>query len=320
MKHNFKVTILLMLLFFSAQILGLFLLNMSIESTVMTEDGTIEVTYTEPITGRPDLQGQDSFAYILLMVLAGTILLLVLIRFKLFKIWKAWFFLAIWGSLTIALSVLMSEIYAAIIALVATYLKLYRPNALIHNFTEIFMYGGIAIMISPMFNVLWGALLLIAISIYDAIAVWKLKHMITLATAQADKKMFAGLLIPYARQKPQAAGKVTKQKEVTMETQSPASNLKISMPEGFEDEEVKSAILGGGDIAFPMLFAGSVMTFLIENGLTREMAYLKTLLIPLFAGIALFILLIKSEKDKFYPAMPFITAGCFVGFLVVILL
>jgi len=28
----------------------------------------------------------------------------------------------------------------------------------------------------------------------------------------------------------------------------------------------------------------------------------------------LFILLTKGEKNKFYPAMPFISAGCFVGY------
>lgn len=318
MKHDFKVTLFLIGLFFSAQIVGLFLLNQSILTIEKEDSGKIEVTYSEPITGRPELEGQDSFIYILIMILVGTALLMLLIKFRLFRIWKAWFFLAIWGALSISFSVLLDDTASIILALALTILKIFRPNVYIHNLTEVFIYGGIAILISPMFNVLWGIMLLIAISIYDAIAVWKLKHMITLATAQADQKMFAGLLIPYKIDKAE-----TQIRESEKKTDRPKSHkdaktiIKTDIPPGIRHEDVKSAILGGGDIAFPMLFAGSVMTWLIEQGISKGTAFFQSLVISAFAGVALYLLLVKSEKDKFYPAMPFISAGCFAGYAVI---
>ena len=47
--------------------------------------------------------------------------------------------------------------------------------------------------------------------------------------------------------------------------------------------------------------------------------FLKTLIIPLFVSLALFYLLVKAKKDKFYPAMPYLTVGCVMGYLIVLL-
>ncbi|MCM2325419.1 MAG: presenilin family intramembrane aspartyl protease [Candidatus Woesearchaeota archaeon] len=308
MKHDLKITYYLVALFFVTQLIGLFLLNQTISEIKTSDTGVITVRYEEPITGRPQMEGQDSFNYIMIMILVGTGLLLLLIKFRLFKVWKAWFFLAILGSLSISLSVFLSDGMSLLVSLVLTVWKIYKPNPIIHNFTEILIYSGIAILISPMFDVFWGIMLLVAISIYDAIAVWKSKHMITLAKAQTENKMFAGLVIPY---KSEAMAKKDKVRVVKVQSKIPLS---------LDQKEVKTAILGGGDIAFPLLFAGSVMTYLIKAGLSSEMAYFKALLIPLFSGMALYLLFLKSEKGKFYPAMPFITAGCLIGYAVVMLL
>jgi len=301
MKHNLSITVHLIGLFFFSQLIGLLLLNQSIEQIEYGEDGTIEVVYEEPYTGRPDLQGQDSFTYTLIMILFGTALLLLLIKFRLFNLWKLWFFLAVMGALSISFAVFIPETYAIALGIIFAYLKLFKPNVIIHNLTEVFMYSGIAILIAPLFTVFWMIMMLIAISIYDAIAVWKSKHMITLAKAQADNKMFAGILIPYT----------TSSNKKTI--------IHHKIPKGFKKQESKSAILGGGDMAFSLLFAGSVMTELIQSGLTKEIALLKSLVVSLFAGIALLLLLFKSHKDKFYPAMPFITTGCLIGYALIIL-
>ncbi len=66
----------------------------------------------------------------------------------------------------------------------------------------------------------------------------------------------------------------------------------------------KEAILGGGDIGFPLIFTGVAMKTL--GG--------KALVIPVFVSLALLLLLVKSEKKKFYPAMPILTLGCFIGY------
>ena len=64
------------------------------------------------------------------------------------------------------------------------------------------------------------------------------------------------------------------------------------------------------------MFAGVVMKNLI---LTNPIltAFLKTLIIPITTSIALYLLLIYGKKNKFYPAMPFLTIGCLIGFAII---
>ena len=57
--------------------------------------------------------------------------------------------------------------------------------------------AAVAAIFAPVFSVLSVSILLVLISIYDAYAVWKSKHMITLAKSQAKANVFAGLMIPY---------------------------------------------------------------------------------------------------------------------------
>ncbi|GAG21233.1 unnamed protein product, partial [marine sediment metagenome] len=114
---------------------------------------------------------------------------------------------------------------------------------------------------------MWSiSILLVIIAIYDAIAVWKTKHMIKLAKFQSKLKVFAGLLIPYGKR--------------------------------------RAAILGGGDIGFPLLFAAVALRTLGA----------RALVIPVVVGVSLLLLLIYGDKNKFYPAMPYLGAGCFIGY------
>lgn len=331
MKHGLKIVLILMTLFYLSQIFGLYLFNLSIDKIEKTENGTIEVKFTEPPTGRPEIDKKsfNPFIYVFSMIIFGTIILLLIIKLKWFKLWKGWFFLAILLSLIITLSVFLDPIISIILATILTFLKLYKPNIIIHNITELFIYSGITIMLAPLFSIDIAFLLLIAISIYDAIAVWKLKHMITLAKAQAEQKMFSGLLIPYSFSfkknilKNDLNKKSIKNNEIgnkkiksNLDQTNKKTKIELKIPKGINAENTKTAILGGGDIAFPMIFSGSIMTWLIEKGISQINAYFYTLIVVFFSGIGLFYLFLKSEKDKFYPAMPFISFGCFIGFVV----
>ncbi|MCX6707222.1 MAG: hypothetical protein NT001_03715, partial [Candidatus Woesearchaeota archaeon] len=82
--------------------------------------------------------------------------------------------------------------------------------------------------------------------------------------------------------------------------------------------QTRQAILGGGDIAFPLIFSGTMMQYLIDvQHVPKLNALGLSSIISLFASAALLWLLLKAEHEKFYPAMPFISIGCFAGFLVI---
>ena len=205
------------------------------------------------------------------MVIIVTFLALFIIKFKVQWLWKTWFFLAVLFCLTIAFSAFIKQALALALSTVLAYVKIFKRNIFTQNISELFIYGGIAAVFAPVMSIFSVSMLLILISIYDFIAVFKTKHMIKLAKTQAEMKTFPGLMIPY--------------------------------------DKNKLAVLGGGDLGLPLLFAAVLFHAYGAIALT----------IPLFTTIALSHLMLKGEKSKFYPAMPIISLGCFVGYGAIIL-
>jgi presenilin-like A22 family membrane protease len=174
-------------------------------------------------------------------------------------------------------------ISALVFALVFAYLKIYRKGIIIHNLTELLIYPGIAAIFVPLLNVYFVLALLVIISLYDAWAVWKSGIMQKMAKYQMNKlNLFSGFLVPYVSSKVKAKLKLMKKSK---------SKKKI---------RVNVAILGGGDVVFPIITAGVVM---------RSLGIIPALFVILGATLGLSYLFFFAEKKKFYPAMPFITAG-----------
>ena len=259
MKHNLQVTLILVVLFVLAQLIGL----------AVTDKYLVGEELPYGIE-RPEVEENVSYIPIIIAILIATGLALLLMKFKVMSLWKTWFFIGLLFTLLISMGAFIDQRLALVLALIFTIWKLFFPNVYIHNFTELLLYGGLAGLFVPILNVFSMTILLIVISFYDMFAVWKSKHMVSLAKFQTKAKVFAGLLVPYAKGK-------------------------------------KSAILGGGDIGFPLLFAGVVL---------KTTGWLDALIVVLFSALALFGLFAYSKKDTFYPAMPFISAGVFVGYFV----
>ena len=208
MKHTFKVTLILVLLFLAAQLIGLTVIN---NYNVKALPYNIE---------RPEFEESTSYIPVFITIIVATFIALLLLKTGALKLWKIWFFIGVLFTLLISFGAFMSQIAALIFAIIFALIKIFKPTPILHNFTELFIYGGLAAIFVPLFNITSISILLIIIAIYDIIAVWKTKHMVSLAKFQAKAKVFAGLLIPYAKK--------------------------------------KSAVLGGGDIGFPLLFAGVI--------------------------------------------------------------
>ena len=197
MKHTFKITLILVAIFLVSQIVGLAITGRYIdveERTVIDEETGEEIivkdlSYGElPYIERPIVEESSSFLYILSAVLIGTMLVLVLVRFKKVNIWRIWFFLAVFLCLMVALGAFIPGVIAAVLGLVFAALKVFKPNVIIHNLTEVFVYGGLAAIFVPIMNLFAAVMLLILISIYDMYAVWKSKHMVKLAKQFHTKK------------------------------------------------------------------------------------------------------------------------------------
>ncbi len=290
MKHTLLISLFLAVLFLGAQLIGLVIVDRYTEvKEVVRVDAEKNITIKErqlTYSGlpykieRPKFEEETSYIPIIIAILIATAIALLLIRFNVLRVWKTWFFLSVTLALLIAFSAFVNQLLALILSVILAFIKTFKPNLIVQNFTELFIYGGLAGIFVPILNLTSVTILLVLISIYDIIAVWKTKHMIKLAKFQSSSKTFAGLLIPYG-----TAKKV----------------------KGVKYEKVeKRAILGGGDIGFPLLFIGVVL---------NNSNFLYATIVALFSTAALLTLLFMAEKNKFYPAMPFLSIGCFVGFL-----
>ncbi len=304
MKHNIRVTALLVLFFFLAQVVGLGIVYSDIKiQNVTTETGQNITVVFHPETAlgpRPEVHNFDALLMVLIGVLIGTALVLIIVKLNTVKIWKAFFFFSVFLTITLSVGVFFSWYVAAVIGFLLALLKMWKRNIIVHNFTELLIYSGIAVLFAPLFEPLWVIILLLIISAYDMFAVWKSKHMVKMAEFQIEADVFAGLSIPYK----------SKQKLKT-------KTSKTSKNSG----EYSQAILGGGDVAFPLIFAGVVMESLIKAGaLFGPLVFLKTLAIPIITAAVLFLLLVFGKKGKYYPAMPFLTAGCLIGYELVLVI
>lgn len=285
MKHTMPVTMILVIFFLLSQFGGLFIIDKAIDKEKSAETGVVTFEDLAYDIERPPLEQGTSYIFIIIAVLIGTIIVLLLIRFRKPKVWKIWYLFSVVFTISISLSVLIDPVIAFIVSVVTGIFKVYKPNMYLHNISELFIYSGIAVIFVPVMNIFSVVMLLIIISIYDMYAVWKSKHMVKLAEFQKDTNVFAGLSIPY-----------------TVKETKTIKPLKKTVK--IESEKATTAVLGGGDIAFPLLFSGVIL---------KTIGIFPALIVSIFTAIALSILLIQSEKGKYYPAMPFLSIGCFIG-------
>ncbi len=312
MKHNLNVTILLLSIFLLTQVFGLYLIKADITNIIELDDGIVVRHGDTTLGERPEMEGSASFIYLVSAILFGTLLILLIMKYGKVNIWKTWFFIAVFLSMSVSLGVLVNFKIAFFLAFIFALLKMFKRTSLIHNLTEILVYSGIALLIVPLLDLFWASMLLIVISLYDLYAVWQSKHMIKMAKFQTKSEIFAGLNIPYMK-----TNKTLKTKKSTTKKSSKSKLVELSLP---KPSKSRNAILGGGDVAFPLIFSGVAMEHLIKLSIVPEFAFIKAVIMSLVITIALGLLFKYAKKDKFYPAMPFVSAGCFIGLLIVLII
>lgn len=304
MKHNVKITILLLFMFVLTQFIGLYVINSNVFHRTVEVNG-VEEDVTNPILTAIEppeiIQKSDFTTYlgsIIFAFILAIFILFLLTKFKVDIILKVWFFIVVALALFITINAFfpnyINSIYFVIIAVAASlavsFMKIFKRSFIIHNITELLIYPGIASIFVPILNV-WSVLvLLVIISAYDIWAVWHSGIMQKMAKYQINQlKVFSGFFIPYMSRK------VRKQLRKIKKSKLKRKKIKVSI-----------AILGGGDVIFPIITAGVML---------KTLGLFSAILVIVGATIGLGLLLIFSKKKKFYPAMPFITAGIALGII-----
>jgi presenilin-like A22 family membrane protease len=301
MKHALKITLILLSMFIVTQFIGL-LVNYAdpLKIDAISSNGTIEqvsnpyLTWIAPPEAETKADFTSFFTQIIIAFVLAIFILFLLMKFKLKGFLRAWFFLVVTIALFIsflafeklvpfAIELKVALGLALVFSLIFAYLKIYRKGIIIHNFTELLIYPGISAIFIPLLNLYTVLSLLVIISIYDAWAVWKSGIMQKMAKYQINKlNILSGFLIPYVSKK-------VRMKIKEMKKSKSKKKIKISV-----------AILGGGDIVFPIITAGVIV---------KSFGLIPALFVILGATLGLSYLFFFGDKKKFYPAMPFITTG-----------
>lgn len=307
MKHNLKITIILLLMFVITQFIGLAVLQADIFHVEQVVNGTIQqvpnphLSWIQPPELKTEVEFYNVFPSLLIAFVVAICLLFLLSKFEFKFILKGWFFFVICIALFLAIYAFekliplnidstVAVVIPAVLALTLGFVKVFKRNFLIHNITELMVYPGIATVFVAILNFWTVIILLILISLYDIWAVWHSGIMQKMAKYQMDKlKIFSGFFIPYVSEKMREKLKKMKKKK------SKNGNKKI---------KVNVAILGGGDVVFPIITSGVVM---------RTFGLVPALFVIFGATLGLGFLFFFAEKKKFYPAMPFISTGIFLG-------
>ena len=293
MKHPYKLTIIILLMFIITQFIGLFVVGHYLDNpnTIpygmgVSEQELEQTTYA------------GNFTSILIAFVIAIFLFLLLKKIRAKFVMRTWFFIVIMIALGISFSAFLSYLLpefkyigfmALILALPLTLSKVYSQNILSHNFTELLIYPGIAAIFVPLLNVGFLIGLLVLISLYDAWAVWKSGFMLKMAKFQMENvKVFGGFMVPYLSKKQR---KKVKEWKKLPKAQLEKKRIRVNL-----------AILGGGDVVFTMIAAGVML---------KTLGIWSALLVLLGAILALSYIFFFGKK-KAYPAMPFISTGIFI--------
>lgn len=295
MKHNLKVTIIILVMFLVTQFIGLYVVN-----HYCVQDNSLPYGMETP-----EIEDSSDFytsflPSIIVAFIFAIILLILLTKFNFGFILKLWFFTVILIAIGIFFNSFFPKeqyfpYFAIIFALPLAIVKVFKTNFIVHNLTELVIYPSIAAVFVSLLNFWTVLILLVLISVYDMWAVWHSGIMQKMAKYQINElKIFSGFFVPYLSKKV----KISLQK-------LPKSELK--------NKKVKAsvAILGGGDVVFPIITSGVMLV---------QFGFLSALLVLLGATAGISYLLFFAEKKKFYPAMPFITAGILLGIIISFLL
>ncbi len=311
---NFKILFTLLALFLATQLIGIYVVNnytpVKVVGGEVVEVPAPSLPFGMGGSPQADIQCEvnsltDFFSctqYIYGIVFAFAVAILIfffLTKLRLGIIMRIWFFIVVVIALGISFEAFIpsfsnSSTLILLLVIPLAYFKIYKRNFIVHNFTELLIYPGIAAVFVPLLNIYTIVLFLVLISAYDVWAVWHSGVMQKMAKFQIEKlRIFAGFSVPYASKR--VKERIKKMKKTLSKEELKKKRIKVNL-----------GILGGGDVIFPIFTAGVML---------KTFGLVPALFVTLGATAGLMSLFFIADRKKWYPAMPFITVGIFAGML-----
>lgn len=219
--------------------------------------------------------------YILGTVLLGTGILLIFIRFKKFPILKLLELFVLLTSLMTLINLYLGFIESVSISIALILIKEYLKSSIYTNLILSVILGFIGGYFAYSLDILPIIVLIILLSLYDYIAVFKTGHMVTIAKEVVSKN----LAFTYEF-------KSFKKDDKNIKKINSTNNLSNTEPTGVRNK----FNLGTGDYALPVI---PVILFTTKNVVFGIMSFL-----IVFISLAITIIYLINYNKKALPALP----------------
>ncbi len=194
------------------------------------------------------------------------------------------------------LAMMVSEVLAFVVSFVAVAgviaLLVKYPEWYVIDVCGILLGLGSIAMLGISLNISLVVVLLVGLAVYDAISVYKTKHMIDLADVVLDLRLPVMLVIPKKREY-----------SLIKDTKS----LKEKLDEG---EERAAFFMGLGDIVMPGILVASTFYNIAEGGLLVALSVMVGTLVG-FAVLVVFLI-----RGKPQAGLPYLCGGAILGYIV----
>ncbi len=194
------------------------------------------------------------------------------------------------------LAMILSEVLALTVSFVAVAVVLVvlvkYPEWYVIDLCGILLGLGSIAMLGISLSVSLVVVLLVGLAVYDAISVYKTKHMIDLADVVLDLRLPVMLIIPKKREY-----------SLIKDTKS----LKEKLDEG---EERAAFFMGLGDVVMPGILVASTFYNIADAGLLVALSVIAGTLVG-FAVLVLFLV-----KGKPQAGLPYLCGGAILGYIV----
>lgn len=278
MAESSKIQVLVMLLF----VMAVQILALAITPAISASGNRV---FEDPTSI------SNPFAYMLL-ILVFTGLLLLAIRLKRGWVVSGFIMLSIATSVYYVVVAYMSPLLALVPTLAIMLLLRFYPEWYIIDAFGILVCAGISSLFGVSMTILPVLLLLVVLAVYDAISVYKTRHMVSLAEGAIKIKAPLLFVVPKSRD-------YSFRKDQGIST-SP------------EDAKERGAFfLGLGDAVIPTILVISASWSFPAWGYGLNLPVLGAML-GTYLG---FLLLMTTSRDRPQAGLPFLNSGVILGFL-----
>lgn len=185
-----------------------------------------------------------------------------------------------------------SLLFSMLLAAVLVITLIVYPEWYVVDVCGILIAVGVTAMFGLSLSIFLVIVLLVALAAYDAVSVYRTKHMIDLADVVLDLKLPTILVIPKLRGY-----------SLLKETKS----LKEKLNDG---DERNAFVMGLGDFVFPGILVASTFHNIASNGL---LIALSVMLGTLFGFVAL---MRRVDQGKPQAGLPYLCSGAILGYVV----